>query len=169
MNEPAPIPTRYNGYLFRSRLEARWAVFFDALKIEYQYEPEGFQLAAGWYLPDFFLPQVKLYAEAKPLDPDPVALAKGHELCRRSGKGVLFLIGPPDFRVYPVLEFYKDGFLNDQTLLLDIDYHSRRYYLREHRFFGNPGTHLNGERDEFTPEYREAVFASRMARFESGK
>ena len=29
------IETEYNGYRFRSRLEARWAVFFDALGIEY--------------------------------------------------------------------------------------------------------------------------------------
>lgn len=48
------IETRYRGYRFRSRLEARWAVFFDALGIEWQYEPEGFELADGTrYLPDF--------------------------------------------------------------------------------------------------------------------
>ena len=35
-----PIETVYNGYRFRSRLEARWAVFFDAAGIEYEYEPE---------------------------------------------------------------------------------------------------------------------------------
>lgn len=50
------IETVYNGYRFRSRLEARWAVFFDALGIEYEYEPEGFDLANGMrYLPDFKL------------------------------------------------------------------------------------------------------------------
>ena len=38
-----PIPTRYNDYRFRSRLEARWALFFDHLGIAYQYEPEGFE------------------------------------------------------------------------------------------------------------------------------
>lgn len=48
-----PIQTRYKGYNFRSRLEARWAVFFDALGLAWEYEPEGFQLEAGWYLPDF--------------------------------------------------------------------------------------------------------------------
>ena len=37
-----PIETYYNGYRFRSRLEARWAVFFDALGVPYEYEPEGF-------------------------------------------------------------------------------------------------------------------------------
>lgn len=49
------IETRYAGCRFRSRLEARWAVFFDALRIEWQYEPEGFDLPSGWYLPDFLL------------------------------------------------------------------------------------------------------------------
>ena len=33
------VQTEYNGYKFRSRLEARWAVFFDTLGIEYEYEP----------------------------------------------------------------------------------------------------------------------------------
>ena len=49
-----PIETYYNGYKFRSRLEARVAVFFDALGVEYEYEPEGFLLESGKrYLPDF--------------------------------------------------------------------------------------------------------------------
>lgn len=29
------IETVYNGYKFRSRLEAKWAVFFDAVGIKY--------------------------------------------------------------------------------------------------------------------------------------
>ena len=49
------IETAYNGYLFRSRLEARWAVFLDALGIRYEYEPQGFVLPSGRYLPDFRL------------------------------------------------------------------------------------------------------------------
>lgn len=49
-----PIDTRYAGHLFRSRLEARWAVFFDCLDLEWQYEVEGFQLPGDiYYLPDF--------------------------------------------------------------------------------------------------------------------
>ena len=63
-----PIETKYNGYKFRSRLEARWAVFFDSTGIIYQYEPEGFDLGRyGWYLPDFYLPQYNAYVEIKPL------------------------------------------------------------------------------------------------------
>lgn len=51
------IQTRYAGCHFRSRLEARWAVFFDQLEIEWQYEPQGFELPSGPYLPDFYLPR----------------------------------------------------------------------------------------------------------------
>ena len=52
----AAIETEHNGVLFRSRLEARWAVFFDALGIKYCYEREGYSLPSGNYLPDFYLP-----------------------------------------------------------------------------------------------------------------
>ena len=48
------IITKYKGVEFRSRLEARWAVFFETLKIHWEYEAEGFELEDGtWYLPDF--------------------------------------------------------------------------------------------------------------------
>ena len=60
MAEIKPIETIYNGYRFRSRLEARWAVFFDAMGIRYEYEPEGFSLKYGMrYLPDFALLNVR--------------------------------------------------------------------------------------------------------------
>jgi hypothetical protein len=52
----AAIQTQYNGLLFRSRLEARWAVFFDTCGIKYCYESEGFSLPSGNYLPDFYIP-----------------------------------------------------------------------------------------------------------------
>lgn len=60
------IETQYKGYRFRSRLEARWAVFFDALGIEWEYEKEGYDLGeAGWYLPDFWLPEFGIWVEIK--------------------------------------------------------------------------------------------------------
>jgi hypothetical protein len=50
------IETRYRGYRFRSRLEARWAVAFGELGIEWSYETEGYRLPSGeLYLPDFRL------------------------------------------------------------------------------------------------------------------
>jgi hypothetical protein len=61
------IETRYKGYRFRSRLEARWAVYFDALGIEWVYEQEGYKLPDGsLYLPDFYLPVLGCFAEVKP-------------------------------------------------------------------------------------------------------
>lgn len=54
-----PIQTEYNGFLFRSKLEAQWAYFFDLAGIRYIYEPEGFKLPTGeCYLPDFYLPDI---------------------------------------------------------------------------------------------------------------
>ena len=62
-----PKETHYKGYRFRSRLEARWAVFFDKCDIKYDYEPEGFELSNGEsYLPDFFLPEYNIFVEVKP-------------------------------------------------------------------------------------------------------
>lgn len=61
------IETEHAGYLFRSRLEARWAVFFDHAEIEYRYEPEGYELPNGErYLPDFYLPHLDMWIEIKP-------------------------------------------------------------------------------------------------------
>jgi hypothetical protein len=61
----AAIQTRYKGYLFRSRLEARWAVFFDQCDVRYLYEDQGFSLPSGPYLPDFYLPQISAFVEIK--------------------------------------------------------------------------------------------------------
>ena len=66
-NSIKPIETIYNGFRFRSRLEARWAVYFDALDIKYEYELEGFELGGGVrYLPDFWLPEFNVHVEVKP-------------------------------------------------------------------------------------------------------
>lgn len=60
------IETVDKGIRFRSRLEARWAVFFDAVGVKYQYEPEGYVLSDGTrYLPDFYLPDIKMWVEVK--------------------------------------------------------------------------------------------------------
>lgn len=54
MTNIKPIETVYKGYRFRSRLEARWAVFFDEIGLPWEYESEGYTLPDGrGYLPDF--------------------------------------------------------------------------------------------------------------------
>ena len=71
MTEIKAIETYYNGYRFRSRLEARWAVFFDAMGIRYEYEHEGFERHLNHieppvrYLPDFWFPEYELFGEVK--------------------------------------------------------------------------------------------------------
>lgn len=63
------IETKYKGYRFRSRLEARWAVFFDALGIDYRYEEQGYEVrlddAVFRWLPDFYLPDHRCHVEVK--------------------------------------------------------------------------------------------------------
>lgn len=59
------IETRYAGCRFRSRLEARWAVFFDHMGISWQYEPQGFTVGDRSYLPDFLLDECGTWVEVK--------------------------------------------------------------------------------------------------------
>lgn len=66
MSNLTAIETNYAGCRFRSRLEARWAVWLNHLKIEWRYEPQGFELPSGKaYLPDFYLPATDLWVEVK--------------------------------------------------------------------------------------------------------
>lgn len=61
------LPTEFRGVRFRSRMEARWAVFLQSLGVPWEYEPEGFDLGEGvWYLPDFWLPRERIWIEVKP-------------------------------------------------------------------------------------------------------
>lgn len=96
-----PIETLYAGCRFRSRLEARWAVFFDCLGIQWEYEPEGYALdEETWYLPDFLLPTWNVWCEIKSFGGDfqlaqrfAIALDVYMVLCE----------GTPDYRLYNVV------------------------------------------------------------------
>lgn len=94
------IETVYKGYRFRSRLEARWAVFFEKLGWEWRYEHQGYEI--GWgedripWLPDFEITvprfagePTRLYVEVKG---DPDFFADGGWLDRLDFGG-----GPPGF------------------------------------------------------------------------
>lgn len=63
------IETNYAGHRFRSRLEARWAVFFDALGIQWTYEQQGYVIGIyddkRRFLPDFYLPEFDVFVEVK--------------------------------------------------------------------------------------------------------
>jgi len=60
----AAIPTVYRGRRYRSRLEARWAAFFDLLDWKHEYEP--FDL--GEWMPDFIMREgIDCLVEIKPI------------------------------------------------------------------------------------------------------
>lgn len=98
------IETRYAGCHFRSRLEARYAVLFDSLGIKWQYEPEGYKLPSGYYLPDFYLPDVfdrqpepGVWFEVKPYNQQD---ERWYELSGDANKTVYVGFGLPDPRSY---------------------------------------------------------------------
>lgn len=123
------IETVYKGYKFRSRLEARWAVFFDALGIKWQYELEGFDLGGTWYLPDFWLLDYHKWVEIKPTEQhlDSDTQAKFWKFANNIGRiddlgnwvGSCMLVGEPYlneykvFRSHPSNEGQLSTFLNE--------------------------------------------------------
>lgn len=103
-NTPIPITTEYNDYRFRSRLEARWAVFFDSLGITYKYEEEGYDLGDGVrYLPDFWLPRHDCWIEIKKGEPSAEELHTAGLLAAQSGKWVDIFAGDPHPGTFKVI------------------------------------------------------------------
>lgn len=86
------IETQYKGYRFRSRLEARWAVFFDALDIKWEYEKEGYDLGEyGYYLPDFYIPDLPLWIEVKGQQPTDAEESKAFQLSNNTDNPILIV------------------------------------------------------------------------------
>jgi hypothetical protein len=108
------IETRYAGCRFRSRLEARWAVALDHMNIQWEFEPQGFDLPSGRYLPDFRITTARpgvpvFYIEVKGGMPDtreftvaseinlyvaPLVIFSG-DIPRRRGAGTAWLMTSP--------------------------------------------------------------------------
>lgn len=87
------IETLYKGFRFRSRTEARWAVFFDTLSIPWSYELEGFDMDGTRYLPDFWLPQQSCWVEIKGPIPTEEENRKASLLAQGTKKTVFILWG----------------------------------------------------------------------------
>ena len=92
VQEIAARPVTFNGRTFRSTLEARWAAFFDYLKIEWEYEPKPFFFGGVGYLPDFFVKKRNCWFEIKP---NHRADLGKPELLAAAGEKIVVLIGPP--------------------------------------------------------------------------
>jgi len=173
------IETKYKGYRFRSRLEARWAVFFDALGIAWEYEPEGYDLGDGvWYLPDFYFPNGLLDEEVKFAEvkffqgQDPFSVPVRFpelDLFAKKISSIAFLDGTPDFTFYYVgrycRHFKEVEWCEDAMLYADA--------MGENRWFACSGK-WRGDLDEydhclFEQRYVDAINAARSARFEFGE
>jgi hypothetical protein len=101
-NIPA-IETIYRGNRFRSRTEAKWAVFFDLIGEPYEYEPQGVRLPSGPYLPDFWLPRASTWFEVKGSWEAVGSLGKYAELAAASEHQVIVIAGQPGLEAEPIL------------------------------------------------------------------
>lgn len=174
MNMIRPIETEYNGYRFRSRLEARWAVFFDELGVPYEYESEGFDLGDGIrYLPDFWLPEQECWVEIKPprewgFHPECDLLAEQTD-CRF----LLYITGNPwpgEYGIAPYPHQYIDSDHPSWFALGRKDDHELWICDRTGRAICLNPLDLEDERypTENAPRLMGAYRAARRARFEFG-
>ncbi len=115
------IETWYDGYRFRSRLEARWAVFFDAMDFEYRYELQGYKLDDMCYLPDFYLPGLKTYVEVKPYPSSEMEIEKAERLSIGMKSDVIIVEGDPYFPSAHHFSYHKRGNPLDAQDLVDMD------------------------------------------------
>lgn len=157
-----PIETRYKGYRFRSRLEARWAVYFDTVRFEWEYEPEGFEVQPGvWYLPDFWFPGLKLWGEVKPTEFTGPEAAKAVGLVWATKRGLIKLIGTPDCKTYGVLTRE-----DDEVAEVDVPL---AHWKERNRLYWNPGYSTARIPVGEIPAVVRAVDAARGARFNEWK
>jgi len=188
-----PIETLYKGYRFRSRLEARWAVFFDEMKIKYKYEHEGFDFGNTKYLPDFYLPEQKLWLEIKPEEPSKEELNKARLLKSSVDDGVEvgILYGDPWVTPDPDFSFRIDdthyclllveSWMNDDDVncLFSECRRCKRFLFHE-----TITSHCEDSKYAdgyvgygccdrmgltYTDEFKKAYSAARQARFEHGE
>lgn len=172
MMEIKAIETRYKGYRFRSRLEARWAVYFDAVGIQWEYEKEGYHLPSGMYLPDFWLPQVKMWAEVKPKEFNGAELNKAIELAVGTGHQVLLLDGAPVDRIYwavlPIKGADQEYFGAD--LFVDYVVEGNNLANDGYMYAVYSGLEYPASREShFWGNQEKGVLAARAARFEHGE
>jgi len=170
------IQTFYNGHHFRSRAEARYAVFLTELDVPFLYEHEGWELPGGMrYLPDFYLPEQNCVIEIKGTHPTPEERSKAEALA--------------DARQVPVFISYGElvapaAATNDShELVVGLGVSDTGYWWCECEYCGLLGLQWRGHGDRMpcgcyaergvktaytydTPRLIEAYACARAARFE---
>lgn len=72
----------YHGQKYRSQLEVRWAIFFDAIGLQYDYEKIVLKDKNGTieYIPDFYINTIPCFIEVKPTKPQKKEFEKAYKL-----------------------------------------------------------------------------------------
>lgn len=136
------IETVYKGYRFRSRLEARWAVFFDECGLDWQYEVEGFELPSGRYLPDFYLPKHG-YVEIKPPPAPTIKMPKIY-MAGRMGKACY---RPFNIQCKDILPWSDVGITKTPTFIRNIG-STKIYYTGPFDYEGMMHGYVHGVVDQ---------------------
>jgi hypothetical protein len=176
------IETNYKGYRFRSRLEARWAIFLDAMGATWHYELQGYELDGERYLPDFWIkhihdvkphpnglpPEQGFWVEIKPTPPTNAELDLCHKLALLTQHCVYLLAGSVGCQEYTCHKFHFRGNYvisgpigHDKPAPWWCDNHFEHYL-----------TCCCGKEDDPIGTYHElpaAYQAARSARFEHGE
>lgn len=152
------IDTLYNGNYFRSRLEARWAVFFDAIGIRWEYEAEGYDLGDGLrYLPDFWFPDYKMYGEVKPdRELEEIEKEKIMQLAKKSGFTVVLFSGPPSEKTQRAWSW------NMGNAELGYEGYWNAFMEGDIGFIPFGGLNSNGRRIEGTSSFCDTFYPSKL-------
>jgi hypothetical protein len=149
-----PIQTRYSEHLFRSRLEARWAVFFNHLSIKWKYEWEGYSFDNYTYLPDFYFTDFDYYAEVKPDNKERVDFFRWRSFVTCSKKSLLMLYGLPNASPTILINEPEHGGVCD-TVVPFANFVREKFGL----FYGSDTV-------TFNDNFREAIRAAKEYQFE---
>jgi hypothetical protein len=135
------IQVKDKGCFFRSKLEWRYAEFFDQLGIPWVHEPATFDLtkyvpslpkSKRWYLPDFYLPTFDCYLEVKPRIRSGIPRLRLEALGKVTGKIVLM---SENFYKFPP-EFWWFNPLKDSLAKLPRDHYAKFYICSSCRGLG---------------------------------
>ena len=158
MKNIASIPTEYSGVRFRSRLEAKWALFFDLIDMKWEYEPNQYHLGDNgdiWYTPDFWLKENGYFAEAKPVEFSGYEKYKCALLAEETNRPCLLLSGSPNFQPYTLISGIKEQ--GKETYTPNVSRVVLTY----------PDNNIPKSPSEYGPKYVDAILKCRATKFET--
>lgn len=121
--------TEYGGILYRSRLEARWAQFFDSAEVRHKYELTKIDLGIDKYTPDFWLPDFSLWVEIKPF-----RQYRPHSKCYRlaieTRHPVLLIQGNPEQHVIDMFDPNARRKFQHRTVVREDEIKPSKEFLR---------------------------------------